>query len=59
LGKKTLSLEVSLRQGWVPNVCPQWCWITRTMFLGREERYDYTRREGKRREEIVWYLRQL
>ena len=31
LKQKTLSLEVLLRQGRVPNVCLQWCWITRTM----------------------------
>jgi len=29
--KKTLFLEVCLRQGWVPNVCPHPCWITRTV----------------------------
>ena len=31
--KKTLSLELFLRHGWVPNVCPQWCWITRTVHI--------------------------
>jgi len=30
-GKKTLSLEALLSQGWVPNVCPHFCWITRTV----------------------------
>jgi len=31
--KNTLSLEVILRQGWVSNVCPQWCWIIRTVHI--------------------------
>jgi len=35
---------------WVPNVCPQWCWITRTVHLARGRR-NFS--EGKR---ISWPL---
>jgi len=29
--EKTFSFEVRLGQGWVPNICLQWRWITRTV----------------------------
>jgi len=38
LKTKSLSLQVLLSQGWVLNVCPQWCWTTSTVHFAQSKK---------------------